>query len=318
VVQASGKRSVVAASTPARSPFDCFYVYPTVSEETSLNANLTLQKAEFDVAFDQASRFSQVCRVWAPMYRQATWDGLKASVNPVVGLGISTTAYKSIRAGFEDYLDHYNDGRPIVFIGHSQGSAMLILLLSHLVDGDAALRGRMVMAVILGGNVQVRTGSDIGGSFKHIPVCTSPGEDHCVVAYSSFPSTPPAGSLFGRPGQGVSLQSGQTASSGMQVACVNPAAIGGGSAVLDSYFAAQGAASTLWLEYPGLYRARCEHGDGATWLDVAKATGTSDTRPLVTEALGPDWGYHEDDVNLALGDLVRDVAAAEKTWSSDH
>jgi hypothetical protein len=43
-------------------------------------------------------------------------------------------------------------------------------------------------------------------------------------------------------------------------------------------------------------------------------TGTSDHRPVVTEQEGPAWGYHPDDVNLALGNLVADAAAAEAAW----
>lgn len=319
VVNASGQRSVVRSDEPVGSKFDCFYVYPTVSQEGTTNSDLKVQKAEIAVAFAQASRFSQVCRVWAPMYHQVTASGLVASEhNPAIALEGGTVAYQSIRSGLEDYLAHYNDGRPVVFIGHSQGAAMLILLLEHLVENDAALRNRLVMALILGGNVQVRTGSLEGGSFTDIPLCSKEGEAGCVIAYSSFPGTPPAASVFGRPGQGVSLQSGQFTAKGQEVACVNPAALGGGAALLEPYFPALGTAKTLWLNYPGLYRARCEHADGATWLEVSKATGPSDHRPLVTQALGATWGYHADDVNLALGNLVADVAAAETTWSASH
>jgi hypothetical protein len=316
VVSASGTSVPVlrASASPNASKFDCFYVYPTVSLETSLNADLTIQQTETDVAVEQASRFSQVCRVWAPMYRQVTWAGLKESLNPLVGVVGDTTAYRSIRAGFEAYLSQYNDGRPIVFIGHSQGAAMLILLLSHLVDNTPALRDRLVLAIILGGNVEVPMGKDVGGSFSHIPACDAAAEAGCVIAYSSFPGEPPAASVFGRPGQGVSLQSGQTAKAGLQVVCVNPADIAGGSAELDSYFRSEGRYPAPWVEYPGLYRASCESGGGATWLQVTKATGSSDHRPVVTEVLGPNWGYHVDDVNLALGNLVDDVAAAETTW----
>jgi hypothetical protein len=224
-------------------------------------------------------------------------------------------AYQSIRAGFEDYLSHYNDGRPFIVIGHSQGAAMLILLLSHLVDNDPALRGRLVLAVVLGGNVEVRTGALTGGSFSHIPVCNKEAEAGCVIAYSSFPGTPPAASVFGRPGQGVSLQSDQLATKGLQVVCVNPAAIAGGGAGLEPFFPSEGKVATPWVDYPGLYRASCQSSGGATWLEVAKATGASDHRPVVTEVLGPDWGYHVDDVNLGLGNLVADVAAAERSWS---
>jgi len=41
--------------------------------------------------------------------------------------------------------------------------------------------------------------------------------------------------------------------------------------------------------------------------------GPNDTRPVVQQTSGAGWGLHQDDVNLALGNLVqlvRDEAAA--------
>jgi hypothetical protein len=34
----------------------------------------------------------------------------------------------------------------------------------------------------------------------------------------------------------------------------------------------------------------------------------------VTASFGPDWGYHLDDVNLALGNLVKDVKDEEAAY----
>lgn len=228
----------------------------------------------------------------------------------------TAVAYDSLRSAFEDYLEHDDHGRPIVFIGHSQGAAMLVLLLRRLVDDDPSLRRRMVLAIILGGNVEVRDGSRTGGSFRHLPTCSAAGQAGCVIAYSSFPGEPPEGALFGRPGQGVSLQSGQTATKGLEVACVNPAAIQGGTGELEPSFPSLGAVATPWVSYPGRYVAQCRHAGGATWLEVQPTPTPSGHRPVVTEQAGPDWGYHTDDVNLALGNLVADVAAAERTWSA--
>lgn len=314
VVRASGATATQRATDVPSSPYDCFYVYPTVSSEKSTNANLRVQQAEIATAEAQASRFSTVCRVWAPMYRQVTLATLAAHPTLDVPAAATATAYDSLRRAFTTFLARDDHDRPIVFIGHSQGAAMLIKLLRQYVDDDPSLRSRLVLAIILGGNVEVRTGSRTGGSFRHIPVCDAAGQHGCVIAYSTFPGVPPPGSLFGRPGTGVSLQSGQTATSGLQVACVNPAAMGGGTADLRPYFPSEGAAPTPWVTYPGLYVAHCAHGDGATWLDVAKASPASDHRTVVTEQDGPDWGYHVDDVNLALGDLVQDVADAERSW----
>ena len=306
---------MVNSQVDTAANFDCFYVYPTVSRETTANSDLQVQRAEKFAAIAQASPFSTLCRVWAPMYHQVTLDHLSLSLTSSSPEMVA--AYQSLVAGFDDYLAHYNHGRPIIFIGHSQGSSIMTLLLQRLVESDAALRSWLVLAIVPGGNVVVPTGSLVGGSFSSIPLCSSTGETGCVIAYSTFPGEPPATSFFGRPGQGVSLMSGQTARTGVQVACVNPAALSGGSAELDPLFPTLGLLSTPWVEYPQLYSARCESAGGATWLQVTKITGKSDRRPVVTEQAGPDWGYHVDDINLTLGNLLLDTAAAETTWSKN-
>jgi hypothetical protein len=308
-IAASGASNVVhPAVSSTAGKFDCFYVHPRVGPAES---------AQVAAATTQAAYFSRVCRVWAPIFDES----------PDPGPGGIGVADSSVQAAFEDYLAHDNDGRPIIFIGHSEGAATLITLLSKLVDTNPGLRSRMVLAILLGGDVEVPAGKITGGSFGHIPLCTSYGEASCVIAYSSFPGTPPQGSMFGRPGQGMSLNTNPTDTPDMEVACVNPAAIGGGTADLDPIFPTpisggsggstpvQAAFTTPWVTYPGLYKATCEHGDGATWLQVTKATGSSDHRPTVTEIQGPADGYHGYDVNLALGNLVTDAAAAESTWS---
>jgi hypothetical protein len=318
-VTATGATSVSSPKPTASANFACFYVYGTVSAESSVNADLKRGTAEIDSAIAQATPFSPVCQVYAPIYRQVTLAGLETHPDLNLGPAETVTAYDSIKAGFEDFLTHELDGRPFVVIGDSQGAAMLNMLLARLVDNVPALRSRLVTAIILGGNVEVPAGQLVGGTFKHIPACSRLGQTGCVIAYSSFPSTPPADSLFGRPGQGVSLQSGQTATQGLQVVCVNPAALSGGAATLGAVFPSLlQAASTPWVSYPGLYTARCENSDGASWLNVTKATGPADHRPTVTENLGPTYGYHAWDLGLAQDNLVSDVAAAEITWSHAH
>jgi hypothetical protein len=318
-VTATGATSVSSPKPTASAAFACFYVYGTVSQEPSVNADLRRGTAEIDSALAQGTPFSPVCQVYAPIYRQVTVAGLEAHPDLNIGPAETVTAYDSIKAGFEDFLTRKLDGRPFVVIGDSQGAALLDMLLARLVDTVPALRSRLVTAIILGGNVEVPPGQLVGGTFQHIPACSRLGETGCVIAYSSFPSTPPADSLFGRPGQGVSLQSGQTATQGLQVVCVNPAALSGGPATLGAVFPSLlQAAPTPWVSYPGLYTARCEHSDGASWLNVTKATGPADHRPTVTEDLGPAYGYHVWDLGLAQDNLVSDVAAAETTWTRDH
>jgi Protein of unknown function (DUF3089) len=203
---------------------------------------------------------------------------------------------------------------------------MLIKLLQAQIDLHATLRHLLLGAIIAGGNVTVPTGKTVGATFKDIPLCGATQTSGCVIAYSSFPSEPPANANFGRPGQGISLNTGQTATTGVQVACVNPAAVGGGSADLLTYFPVapvppipsmappSPAVKTPWLEYPRQYAAMCESAGGATWLQVTNLPQKTNVRPYVNEIAGPTWGYHFQDINLTLGNLVKDVHKAEASY----
>ena len=51
-------------------PVDCFYVYPTVSDVPGPHAPLRIDPELRSVALYQAARYSQYCRVYAPVYRQ--------------------------------------------------------------------------------------------------------------------------------------------------------------------------------------------------------------------------------------------------------
>ncbi len=125
VIGPDGTKTVRQSAPAANPKIDCFYVCPTVSQQTTPNANLTIDTAERSVAIAQASRFSQVCRVFAPMYRQITIAGLN-STNATPG----KIAFQDVPSAWNDYLARYNDGRGVVLIGHSQGTFHLRQLIS--------------------------------------------------------------------------------------------------------------------------------------------------------------------------------------------
>jgi len=323
VVARSGATHVERASAASRPAIDCFYVYPTISGQATINANLAVDLREREVAAAQAARFSQVCSVYAPIYRQLTLSALEHPAR--ITRADALVAYDSVLSAFRDYLAHYNHGRGIVFIGHSQGAAILIKLLEQEVDGTPALRRRLVSALLMGGNLTVAKGRSVGGDFAHIPACRSSRQTGCVVAYSSFTAKPPPNSQFGRTTSdaGVRLLAPHNPSPDLGIMCVNPAAPAGGTAALDPYlpslvlsFLPAGSApkvQTPWVSFPGEYTARCESSGNATWLQVTHVGGKNDRRPLLTRMRDPALGLHVLDVNIALGNLVqlvRDQAAA--------
>jgi hypothetical protein len=316
----------------AASKFDCFYVYPTASLAATGNADLAVTKLETYVTNEQTAPFSQVCDVWAPIYREQTLPSVLKGLAGDESLMRSTftVAYNSVLPAWQWFLTH-SGNKPIILIGDSQGAAVLIHLISAQIDREPSVLRRLLVAILVGGNLQVPSGKLVGSTFTKVPLCTSATQTGCAIAFSSFSSQPPADSVFGRPGQGTSLQSGQTAKAGQQVACVNPAALGGGTGDLDPYIltAAQlglkERVATPWVTYPGLYSATCEHGGGATWLQVTSLNGTSHARPVVNEDVlagtrdtGPAWGYHGYEYSLTLGNLLQDVAGEEAAWQSRH
>jgi hypothetical protein len=67
------------------APIDCFYVYPTVSTDTGGNSDMNAGPEENGVVRAQLARFASQCRVFAPLYRQATLTALRAAAtaNPI-------------------------------------------------------------------------------------------------------------------------------------------------------------------------------------------------------------------------------------------
>src|SRR3954454_9422466 len=96
-VTPQGKVGKVQRAAAAKHPaIDCFYVYPTVSEETKPQADFAKTPSVKDVAYFQTARFRQDCRVWAPVYRQITLQGLlqPQTVTPTM----MDRAYADVRA----------------------------------------------------------------------------------------------------------------------------------------------------------------------------------------------------------------------------
>ena len=131
---------------PVEAPVDCFYVYPTISAQGTLNADLSVDPELVTIAEQQAARFSSVCRVFAPVYRQVTVSGL---IDPRVTPANFDLAYADVRRAWSEYLARDNNGRGVVLVGHSQGAAMLTRLVRERIDGDAAARARVVSALLI-------------------------------------------------------------------------------------------------------------------------------------------------------------------------
>jgi hypothetical protein len=327
-VELGNGSSFIEHAQPAKDPpVDCFYVYPTVSSTLAENANVAIEPEETEVAIAQASRFSQVCKVYAPIYPQLTIPAINTP-GLVTPQGIAK-AYGGVVSAFDEYLARYNDGRGFVLIGHSQGSGWLTQLIKEQIDPNPALRSHLISAVLLGGNLIVPEGKTVGGSFQNIPTCQNVLQTGCLLAYSSFLKEPPNPSLFGRP---RSVLGGPIETPNPEVACVNPTLFVQGDhagPALSYYptrpfpgllgpFVQVPKAATPWVAAPAEYSARCERANGASWLQLTSAGPPGDPREPLLETLGPLWGTHLADVNVALGNLVGTVWLQSASYLFTH
>jgi hypothetical protein len=303
ILRADGTMEVehhVAATDPS---FDCFYVYPTVSNDTGAVADWNAGTEEKDCVTAQAGRYSRVCRVFAPLYRQITLGAINGGAMPTAD--DRQMGYDDVIAAFNHYLTHYNNGRGFVLIGHSQGSGVLQRVMAAEIDGRPELLKRMISAHLLGTSVAVPDGKDVGGTFKNIPVCRKDDQVNCVLAYSTFrdSSPPPSDSKFGK------------AASGRAV-CANPAALGGGKAVLTPYLhpnqvAGAPSVTTPFVSPRDFLQGECVDRDVYTYLELSSMNGGMGTLPTdVSADIGASWGLHLIDVHIAMGNLV-DLAAKQ-------
>lgn len=310
---------------PSRRPVDCFYVYPTVSNQLTPNANRAKAPELVSIAQYQAARFSTRCRVFAPVYRQATFTGL--ATGP---LGASRLAYGDVRQAWRSYLARYNRGRGVVLIGHSQGTIMLRRLVRDEIDPRPQLRRRLVGALLMGGNVTTARGRTTGGDFRHVPLCTRRGQAGCVTAYSTY-ATDPLVAFFGntRTDFTAALGLGLPAGAGYEVACTDPARLVGsrravgvtvpstpfapGPINVGIAFSVNGdvpTARTTWVRPADRFQGRCRTINGAHVYRY-DPVGPASRRP---NEFPPTWGTHLFDVNLGLERLTRIVALQTRTW----
>ncbi len=317
-VSASGATSVSPSPAPssAAKRFDCFYVYPTVPPRRPTMRTLSSSERRSRLrshrsrGSPRSATCGHPCTGRPPTMRWYTaWLPTGPSSTSPTPACSRPGALSRPRQRRAPYRLH----RPLS--GRSNADQAPTLAGRPVVEAPPATRVRHHPGRQRPGPV----GRDVGGSFLHIPACRSASRTGCVIAYSTFPSTPPRLAVFGRPGQGVSLQSGQTARVGQRVLCVNPVRLSSGRGVAALFphpdRAAEGRQGhDPWVTYPHLYTATCETAGNATWLQVDAASVPGDPRPTVTESLGPLWGYHVSDVNLALGNLVGDVAAQEASF----
>ena len=320
MINADGSTEVQTFTVDPDAPVDCFYAYPTASEDATLNSDLIAGR-EKEVAFQQAARLSTSCRMFAPTYRSVTLAGLFNPAMPGDRTQAWLTPFEDIKDAWNHYLANDNQGRGVILLAHSQGTGQLVRLLKEVIDPSEEQRSILISAIMLGGAVAVPEGEDIGAAMQNIPLCRTNEQTGCIITYASFRDTapPPANAYFGKPG-GM----GQTSPKGEMAGCTNPAALSGGTGVLKSAFvtadwaftdpALAASITTPFMGFPDLLEAECVYENGFSYLQIHTNADPADSRADAFKGdLSPEWGTHAVDWEVAtlnILDVVNDEISA--------
>lgn len=315
----SGATESVAHVEAADPPADCFYVYPTVRFEPECGnaTDFSSLESEAFAVQNQAARFSAVCRVIAPVYRQRVRCPPIDREGVVAASEIDDVAYGDVRDAFAHYLQQHNAGRPFFLIGHSQGADLLARLVTTEIDADPKLQRRMAAAFLIGGDIFVPHGETTGGTLGDVPLCDTDDQTGCAIAYRSFAaSRPPEIDPATNPPR-------------LDMACTNPASLAGGRATLSGSFLPNPSAwkhplfdlramalpsaqeaSTPHLLFEDSWTAECrKDGLGQSYLSIGsegRESWVNFDSPFFNPAA---FGTHPLDIQFALGDLMRLVTA---------
>jgi hypothetical protein len=173
-------------NTQALAHADVFFVYPTIFTGTPKNQSIwnadvndeeLNREIQATTILNQASVFNGACRIYVPYYRQAHLYAFYTPNKEDAARALEL-AYQDVKTAFEYYLEHYNQGRPIVIASHSQGSYHAERLLRDFFDGKE-LQKKLVAAYLVGFPIK-------RDAFTNIRPCENPNEVGVWASWNTF------------------------------------------------------------------------------------------------------------------------------------
>jgi hypothetical protein len=172
----------------ANANVDVFFIHPTIYTGSpaekkyywNADVNDSIMNASVDgssILF-QSTVFNGSCRVFAPRYRQAHISAFYTR-DRSSGEAALELAYRDVKKAFCHYLEYYNNGRPFIIAGHSQGTRHGGKLLHDVIEPDAQLLKRLVASYLVGLPVPP-------DYFSSLPLCDDPEDINCFVSWCTF------------------------------------------------------------------------------------------------------------------------------------
>ncbi len=167
---------------------DVFYLYPTSwqkvkeSDPNICEIDNPLMLKYSKLAFNrQATAFETIGNIYAPYYRQddaASTLALPFAKQQEVVAGYPKT---DCFAAFDYYIKHYNNGRPFILASHSQGSNVMIFLLSEYMKKNPEVYKRMIAAYVIGYSIT----PDYMAKNPHLKFAKGPDDTGVIISYNT-------------------------------------------------------------------------------------------------------------------------------------
>jgi hypothetical protein len=129
----------------------------------------------------QATAFDTVGNIYAPYYRQADAATCLSATEEDKDKLLRGTPESDVIAAFDYYIKNYNDGRPFILAGHSQGSNMLLYLLSDYMKEHPEVYKRMVAAYVIGYSVT----EDYLAQNPHLKFAEGASDTGVIISYNT-------------------------------------------------------------------------------------------------------------------------------------
>ena len=162
---------------------DVFYIHPTGFFENSWNFDMDKTKSAYErteiMLGNQASAFNESCNIYAPEYRQATYYSFFDKENN--GQKALDLAYKDVESAFDYFIEKFNQNKPFIIAGHSQGSLLAHKLINKRIN-NTSLQNNFICAYIIGYMIPEKFYSDI---FPNIKNSQKFNDTNCIISWST-------------------------------------------------------------------------------------------------------------------------------------
>lgn len=169
---------------------DTFYIYATeymgfdegMPDYATLDNSEMLQGVEGQYMV-QASAYEDSSNVFVPYYRQASlhYAGKIKEKTGDLDNALSGIPYSDITNALDYYFEHYNNGRPFIIAGHSQGSAITRLVLKKYFKEHPDYYKRMIAAYVIGYSI---TKDDLK-AYPHLKFATGESDTGVIISWNT-------------------------------------------------------------------------------------------------------------------------------------